>query len=99
MKKFVNNKTRFVIVDAWGECYDYLVEEVLDAMVSTGYGNYFILPYEWTMELDRKECRIFDVPKWCIASNYSDTIGNIEDGLIDGTLDTEDDEMQSLLIK
>lgn len=82
----------FVIVDAWNTTYDELIEDYADALISTDYGNFFILPKTEIPYLKKSgNCSAYEIPTFC------KTLDDVEDGLIDGTLDPQEEENSPLV--
>lgn len=91
-KQTINPKD-FVIVDAWNATYDELIEDYADALTFTDYGNFFILPKTEIPYLEKSgNCSAYEIPTFC------KTLNDVEECLIDGTLDPQEEE-NSLLVK
>lgn len=86
------NPRNFIIVDAWNVTYDELVEDYGGALVSTDYGNFFILPKKEITRLKRiGYCNGYEIPSFC------ETLDDVKYGLIDGTLDPQEEENPPLV--
>jgi len=91
------NVKDFLIVEAWNTEYDYLVEEYADALVSTDYGNFFILPRKDMSSIYSGPSRFArptnEIKFYTIPSIY-DTLDEVEEDLKNGVLDPEDDTLK-----
>lgn len=86
------NPQNFVIVDAWNETYNKLIEDYADALISTSYGNYFIIPREEIVNLKQMgNCNAYKIPSFC------KTIDDVEEGLMSGVFDPQEEENSPLV--
>ena len=91
------NINDFIIVEAWGREYDYLLEEYADALISTNYGNFFILPYIDMSTIYSGPSRFArptnEINFYRIPNTY-DSLDEVEEDLKNGILDPEDDALK-----
>ena len=86
------NLQNFVIVDAWNETYNKLIEDYSDALISTSYGNYFILPRKEIINLKQMgNCNAYKIPMFCKS------LDDVEEGLMSGVFDPQEEENSPLV--
>jgi len=86
------NPQNFVIVDAWNPTYNELIEDYADALISTNYGNYFIIPRKEVLNLKQMgNCSAYKIPTFC------KTLDDVEEGLMSGVLDPQEEENSPLV--
>lgn len=76
------------------EGYDYLVDEIGDAMITGDKGsgiNIFIVPYNILLTLDREFFEDKSITIWYIPEKYQHNIDQFEKDFEDGIINLDDD--------